>query len=256
MSQQPQIDFDAMSGASMMPLLPGMAYDDMPDMPEIPYSRSQAESLPAIPSMAIARRRLEPFRSAAVDIEEKALAVKVMDDTSQTQAVALAGEVKKTLKAVEEARKGYVSPFNDHVKGVNALAAEIRTPLERAEHVLKKQLGAYEAHKELERRKAEEEARRQAAEEQARLNAEAASAGVEAPLVPEIVTPAASSAVRTANGTAYTRSQWTFDLINLAEVPAEYLMLDEKKVRAAIKQGVRTISGLNIHEVKNISIRG
>jgi len=129
-------------------------------------------------------------------------------------------------------------------------------PLERAETSLKNQLNAYERVKEIERRKAEEEARRQAAEEQKRLNAEAAAAGVEAPVVPEVIPEQESGTVRTANGTAYTRSQWTFELVNLSEVPAEFLMLDEKKVRAAIKQGVRSIAGLNIFEQKSVAIRG
>ena len=79
---------------------------------------------------------------------------------------------------------------------------------------------------------------------------------VEAPTVPEIVEPEESTSVRTAEGTAYLQNRWTFELEDLAMVPADFLMLDEKKVRAAIKAGVREIPGLKIFEQKSMAIRG
>lgn len=44
------------------------------------------------------------------------------------------------------------------------------------------------------------------------------------------------------------RKVWTFSIDSLAEVPQEYLMLNEKKVREAIRSGERHISGLTIFQ--------
>lgn len=253
MSQQPVIDFNAMLGA-FPPAGESLPSASTPMPMPSPSASAQETSLPAVPSMSIARRRLEPFRVKSGELEKKAVGLVVNSDGSQVTAVALAGEVKKASKKIEDARKGYVGPLNEHVREVNALAAEVRAPLERAEAALKKQLNAYAAQQELDRRKAEEKARQEAAAEQERLNAEAA-AGVEAPVVPEVVMPETVSAVRTASGTAFMQGHWTFEVTDLSKVPAEFLMLDEKKIRAAIKTGTRSIPGLNIFEQKSVAIR-
>ena len=44
------------------------------------------------------------------------------------------------------------------------------------------------------------------------------------------------------------RNVWTFEIQNLANVPREYLMLDDKKVRQAIRSGERSIPGLMIFQ--------
>lgn len=230
-------------------------FDPRRTAPEPPAPDPAAPCLPAIPNMDMAAAILEPFRNEAIRLEAGAANLTVNDEAAQAQAVSFAGSIKKLIRKIEDARKEYVGPFNAHVKEVNALAGEIRFPLERGEKELKKKLNSFAAQLELQRRKAEEEARRQAAMEQERLNQEAAEAGVEAPIVPEIVDPEEPSAVKTAAGTAFMQSRWTFELDNLADVPAEYLMLDEKKVRAAIKAGIRHIPGLKIFEQKNIAIR-
>ncbi|MCX4310175.1 MAG: hypothetical protein OSJ28_07740 [Desulfovibrio sp.] len=230
--------------------------NSFPAEPEPMPAKPMPKVTPAVPTIEIARAILSPYRATALDMERMAANVSIKDSNSNALAVTIAGQIKKTAKKIEDARKNYVSPFNAHVKDVNALAAEIRSPLERAEKDLKKKLNAFAAQQELERRKAKEAARKRAQEEQERLNREAAAAGVEAPTVPEIVEPEESTSVRTAEGTAYLQNRWTFELEDLAMVPADFLMLDEKKVRAAIKAGVREIPGLKIFEQKSMVIRG
>lgn len=229
---------------------------DKPLPPEPQPTKPMPKFSPVLPTLEIARAILLPYRATALDMERMAGNVVIKDSDSNALAVTIAGQIKKTSKKIEDARKAYVGPFNAHVKDVNALAAEIRSPLERAEKDLKRKLNAFAAQQELERRKAEEAARKRAQEEQERLNREAEAAGVEAPVVPEVVEPEETTSVRTAEGTAYMQSRWTFELEELAKVPAEYLMLDEKKVRAAIKAGVREIPGLKIFEQKSMAIRG
>lgn len=207
-------------------------------------------------SMDAPRAALEPYRNRAKELLTKAYAVTVKNADSQVAATNLAAAIKKDEKAIEDARKAYTAPINDHIKAVNGLAKEITTHTDEALRYLTGQLNQYATRVELERRKAEEEARKQAKEEQKRLDAEAKEAGVQAPVVPEIV-PAKpeKAAVRTENGTSYQRKTWTFEPEKIDDVPREYMMLNEAAVRAAIKNGVRSIPGLRIFETTNTVIR-
>lgn len=55
--------------------------------------------------------------------------------------------------------------------------------------------------------------------------------------------------------TLNTRISHTFELQDANLVPREYLVVDEKKVNLALKNGIRTIPGLLIQEHKTIHIR-
>lgn len=44
------------------------------------------------------------------------------------------------------------------------------------------------------------------------------------------------------------RNVWEFEIVDLTQVPVEYLIVNEAAVKAAIKEGVREIPGLNIHQ--------
>lgn len=90
---------------------------------------------------------------------------------------------------------------------------------------------------------------------------EVAEAPVEVEPLPEltVVAPVAvpDFSMKTDQGTAYTRKQWTFDeeVVDLASVPREFLKLDEVKVREAIASGIREIPGLKIYEKETIITR-
>lgn len=242
----PEMDFSAVIG---------IAPSHMPPPQEDTLSPRVA-GIGSVPSMDVPRVLLEPYRNKAKTLLAEARAVKVQDQEGQISATNLAAGIKKVARTVEEARKEYTAPLNDHIKAVNGLAKEIATPLDDGLRHLTGQLNQYAAQVELERRKAEEEARRQAAEEQKRLDAEAKAAGVEAPIVPEVL-PAKpeKAAVRTEAGTSFQRKTWTFEVEKLDEVPREYMILNEGAVRAAVRNGVRSIPGLKILETTGTVIR-
>lgn len=49
--------------------------------------------------------------------------------------------------------------------------------------------------------------------------------------------------------------RWTHELVDLGQVPREYLVIDEKKVREAIAAGERNIPGLRIFQSESITLR-
>jgi hypothetical protein len=59
--------------------------------------------------------------------------------------------------------------------------------------------------------------------------------------------------IRTEGGAKSTTAKvWTFKVMNEAEIPREYLVLDEKKVRDAIRVGTRNIAGLEIYQADQL----
>jgi hypothetical protein len=56
---------------------------------------------------------------------------------------------------------------------------------------------------------------------------------------------------------AYVRKTWTFEVVDLDQVPREYMSLDVEVVRNAIsRDGVRQISGLTIYQNEMLHVRG
>jgi len=268
--------------------------------PPVFHSREDSPVVQATPyDLTPVRDALEPYLKQIDAMAAQAQAVVITDETSQTTAVEMAGQVKRLGKAIEAARKEFVGPPNDYVKQVNGLAGSVTTRLDSIERGLKAKMGEYAFRVEQERRKAEAAARQAAIEAQRKIDEEArlareaaekeaaeararaeeaAKAGdadaarlaeiakaeeakaqvvaemptvqVEAPVIPK-----ASGPVRTAAGTASNKKVWKFEITDAQAVPREYLVVDEKAIREAVKAGVRTIPGVNIFETTDIAIR-
>jgi hypothetical protein len=186
---------------------------------------------------------------------QQATALEVGDDPAQVMAVEMAGQSKRLCNAIEKIRKDYVEPHNAFVKSVNGLAKSFQCKLTEIESGLKRKISVYQQRLELERRKQEEAARRAAAEAQRKMDAEAKAAGVETVTIDAPVIPPADPVIRTAAGSAYQERFWSFEVQDEAQIPREYLMVDERKLRDAVKAGVRTIPGVRIWEDSRTKIR-
>jgi hypothetical protein len=53
----------------------------------------------------------------------------------------------------------------------------------------------------------------------------------------------------------YTRTDWKYDIMDHNEIPREFLTIDEKKVKASIKAGVRNIPGLKIYSAETAVLK-
>lgn len=54
---------------------------------------------------------------------------------------------------------------------------------------------------------------------------------------------------------ATVRMIWDFEIDDITKVPAEYITIDERAVRAAIKTGIREVPGLKIYQKPSITIK-
>ena len=167
--------------------------------------------------------------------------VEIVNDEGDKVIVASAiREGKQLLKQVSAARKAITTPLQEEVKHWIAKEKELVSPIEeaiqRADGLIQ-QFNAQVA--------AQQQAvlDRIAEEERARLQAEEGDGEV---------TRQQSEFQRqlavAQHSTEGVRNVWTFEVQKLANVPREYLMLDEKKVRQAIRSGERSIPGLMIFQ--------
>lgn len=137
------------------------------------------EILPAIAS-ALSLMSVKPQFAQYVAATEKmaldAAAININNEDGLKFAVALGGEAKKIVKAIESRKKDVTADASEYVKSVNGFCKIFTDKLGLIETTLKQKITAYQIKVELERRKQEEAARKAAKELQAKIDAEAAEA--------------------------------------------------------------------------------
>jgi len=206
-------------------------------------------------AIAQAKKSLSSFLETSKVLLDKAKAIEILDKPEYEEGAKLFAQIKSFKKTIDTQRKELIKLPYDYVKRVNAFAKEISKPLDNAETVIKQKLIDYEAKKELERREQEKRAEEERKRLQEQLNKEAQEKGVEAVILPEVMFPKEEkNIVHTESGdTIYTRTVWDFEIVDFAQVPDEYKLIDEKKVRQAINRlGIRDIPGLRIFQKKTI----
>ena len=164
----------------------------------------------------------------------------VYDEGDKAIVASAIREGKQLLKQVSTARKAITTPLQEQVKSWITKEKELVAPIEEAiqrANALIQQFNAQIA--------AQQQAvlDRIAEEERARLQAEDGDA--------ELVRQESQFKRQIAvaqHSTEGVRNVWTFEVQNLANVPREYLMLDEKKIRQVIRSGERHIPGLMIFQ--------
>lgn len=183
-------------------------------------------------------------------------------------------DVKRTQLRIEETRKTQVNPLNDQVRAINALwkpktdrLGLIETSLKNKilafnqaerERVAREQAIARKRQEEADARvaaaaKKAEEAKTDKARGKALDQVQAATQDLlEARLAEPMDAP---TGIRTELGTSSSRMQWTFEVMDPAQVPRQFLIVDDKAIRRAVAEGVRSIAGVSIFEKEVLATR-
>ncbi len=204
---------------------------------------------PAPFDLETAKRSFEPYGQRLVEVKSKAAALQVRDDASASIATAMAGNVKRLSKSIDEQRKSLVEEPNSYVKAVNGMAKMFTEPAGQIERLLKDKLGGYHAQRELERRKAEEEIRKAQAEIYRKQQEEAKAAHVEPPPPPVPIPIKAETVTRSDTGvSAHVRKVWKAEIVDVKQVPREFCEPSTRLINEAVRGGVREIAGVRIFE--------
>ena len=168
----------------------------------------------------------------------------ITDAEGEARASEFMLQIQRRYKLVDDKRKQYVQPLNDQVKVINNDFKMILGPLDEALKHVKTALSAWrngQAFKEAEERRLEIEA---SAKDAVRAGDAVAVAG----LVEDHREAAAEAPriVRATSGSVSFRDEQKFEVVDPLQVPYEYLVVDERLIRAAVKAGKLVIPGVKI----------
>ena len=199
--------------------------------------------------------------------------ITIRNDAELITANEMLGEVKSFIKKAETIRDTERKPFGDEYDRIsNYFKGKIQSA-EIIESNLKGSLLAYaKAVAEIERKAKAEELARLEAERLAIESAQNSLKDINPEMSHELAiekvekqteiqlataTPIAEiKKVSSAAGTASTKKVWTFEITDQALIPREYLEINEKKIMAGIRFGIREIPGVRIYQDEQISFRG
>jgi hypothetical protein len=197
--------------------------------------------------------------------------IAVVDDATFAQAGELLKTVKAYLGRVAEVFDPMAKAAHDAHKAVVAQRKKVEQHALEAERLLKEQMGTYQREQERKRQEAEAARRREqerlereererveaerqrlqkeeedrriaaAAEAERRGDVAAAQKLIEEPVVvtapaprPMFTPPPVATAPPKVQGVSF-REEWTYEVTDPAQVPREYLMVDEKKLGQVVR---------------------
>lgn len=202
--------------------------------------------------MTIQQQTRELMDKAQIIVRE-AKEIVVQDKDSLTAAVNFLGKIASAKKEVDSRRRFFVDPLNQQVKNINDLFRDYSDPLGEADRIIRNKVLIYQA--EEARRVAEEQ---QKALEEAKAQAEEASKHPTEEFIPIPINivEEPEKTVRAGAGSATTRQVWTFKIVDSSRVPDEYKVIDEKKIAAVVRAGVRNIPGVEIYPTSSLVVTG
>jgi len=191
------------------------------------------------------KEQTQELMSKAEVIVREAKEMAVQDKGSLTAAVDFLGKIATAKKEVDSRRRFFVDPLNQQVKSINDLFRGYSDPLGEADKIVRSKVLVYQT----------EEARR-VAEEQQKVLEEAKAQAEEFAPIPISIVEEPEKTVRAGAGSATTRQVWTFRIVDPSKVPNEYKVIDEKKIAAVVKAGVRHIPGVEIYPTSSLVVTG
>jgi len=211
----------------------------------------------AIDPIDKAKRSITAIAGNIDSMVDTAKAIVISDNKSQVAANNLAASAKKLNKDLEARRKEIIKreKWQENLKKLNAFVKIFTEKLKLVWTEVDRKDYAYHSKKELERRKQEELIRKKNEELQKELNEEAEKSGVAAPQVQAKPLPKIDQTLRTEEGTSFWRDNWVGEITDPDQVPGKYCSPDQKKINAAVEQGVREIPGVLIENRKIKSYR-
>lgn len=216
--------------------------------------------------------QVSPMELQAREWLETLSAVVIADSITYEQAGAKLKELKQYTKTIKDNKTIDIKPLKDGIKKLEDKYNKPLALLAEADAIIRDKMNKY-LNDELKRRaEAEAEAKRQAEELALKQALELEEAKKEASKYDPITARAMVSTLEDKqneliNQTAKTEAVnlstennivskiWDFKLVDISAVPKEFIILNDKAVRQAIREGVREIKGLNIFQKARVSIK-
>lgn len=202
------------------------------------------------------RESVEARMEQAREIQQRVNNLVVVDENTARTAADVALAAKRMADELEQERKRITQPMTDGGKTIKAIFDGMINPISAASDTAKRKAFAF---KMAEEKRLAEEARRRREEEEAKAleiaetlrdagRADLADAQLD--MAAETIQDRAPEKVAIAGNMAKMseRTTWEFEVVNKSAVPMAYLLVDEKAIRIAIRDGVREIPGVRIFQ--------
>lgn len=195
--------------------------------------------------------RVIAFYKEAIKLQQYAEALVIRSDDDIKVATNDLSIISRLKKAIEEKRKEYVSPINEHLKAVNDAFKGFAEPLNQADSITRQKITDYR--KEQERIRKEQERINQL-----RLEAAQAEMALKGELMESVqiveVAPEPPVHYRAESGTLGMATMKKWELVDFDLVPPDYKMLNEVLIGKVVRAGIQSIPGIRIYEEEILRI--
>lgn len=145
----------------------------------------------------------------------KAMEHDVIDQDSAAHALNMGLQARKLRKSLDEVRKQVIRPHLDFQRSINEIAKKYEGQLQDIEDLLQKRIDLWF----------------------------------------ETDPHDSVSKITTPEGSLNVNKEWVFEVVNINDVPREYLMVDHKKISEDVELGIRSIPGIIISEKQSVKMR-
>lgn len=191
------------------------------------------------------------LREQSLKLEQYATALIIGTDEDVKSATNDLSIISRLKKAIEEKRKEYTQPINEHLKAVNEAFKALVEPLLAADKITRGKVLDYRTEQERKRQEAEDIARveRETAERKAALTGEPV-------VVPEVVEapPVVPDRYHAEMGTLGKVVVRKWEVIDFSQVPDEYKIPDATRITKQVKAGIGAIPGIRIWEEETLRV--
>lgn len=167
--------------------------------------------------------------------------IDVQDDSSYKEMTSIYADARQWQKKVEAQRKELIEPFRKREAAINDRAKTLTLPLGHIIHIANSKVNKYAEMLEEIKKKKEEQLKQEAAVFDVDPN--------------ELYIPEEKENLVGDGASIVIRTEKRYHVKDLKQVPEQYLEINEKAIKNALKLGVLEIPGLEIYEEKTTTLR-
>jgi hypothetical protein len=204
----------------------------------------------------VSSSEVKELETDLANIQGRAQSLVVKDEESYQFGAETLTWIQSGLKKCEDRRKFFVKPLQDHVSRINLFFKNFTEPLDGFKNDISRKLLTYRSEQEQKRREEEDLFRKEQEKLQKKAEKTAVRNGTPIPApLPIVAIPVAAKTTFNDLGAVTAKKTWQWDVVNLAVIPREYLCVDEKKINALVRAGVREIKGIKIYQTEILSVK-
>ena len=196
----------------------------------------------SVVSLSVEANRLREFASSRLIVTNDDVAI-ATDDLAM---------IAQLQKAIKNKSKEYVAPIKTHLDAVNDLFKGVLQPLEEADKITRSKIMIYRTEQARRRQEAEEINRQK--EELARREAALNDGVITVDTTPVEVPEIAPKHIDAEAGSLSTAKVRKWEVVDLSQVPHDYLMIDAVKIGKVVRAGIPSIPGIRIWQEDTLRV--